>query len=161
MDTLSDLLADPAILRLEVALGPRDLPVRRLYGTEGFVHWLEERKLMMEPSRLGLEFSVNEQIDNIFYRFISGARLRYRWDFRCLKVEKNPVWEFKTPDIRIFGWFPEKDCFIAVCGGWADHIKDYDLYRGYRIQIRRLRRDMNLAVHLCGRGTTTDDVISD
>lgn len=160
MDTLSALLADPSILRLEVSLGPRDLPVRRVYGTRSFIDWLEERRVRLEPSKLGVDLSIIEQIDSIFYRFIVGDSLRNRWDFRCVKVESNPVWEFKTPDIRIFGWFPDKDCFIAVCGGWADHIKDHDLYRGYRLEIRRLRRDMNLAKNLCGRGTTPDDVIS-
>ncbi|GJD35124.1 hypothetical protein [Methylobacterium aerolatum] len=160
MDTLSALLADPSILRIEVSLGPRDLPVRRVFGTRAFVDWLEQRRAGMEKSKLGIDLSITEQIDSLFYRFIVGDVLRNRWDFRCVKIEKYPVWEMKTPDIRIFGWFPEKDCFIAVCGGWADHIKDYDLYRGYRLEIRRLRRTMNLARDLCGRGTTPDDVIS-
>ena len=143
-----------------MSLGSRELPVRRLYGTRDFVEWLKERERASEASKLGAETSIIEQIDTIFYRFIIGDSFHNRWDFRCIKVEKHPVWEFKTPDIRIFGWFPAKDCFIAAYGGWADYIKDHDLYRGYRLEIRRLRREMSLAQELCGEGTTPDDVIS-
>jgi hypothetical protein len=53
-----------------------------------------------------------------------------------------------------------KDCFVAVFGNWADIIKDHDLYRGYRIAIRRLRRELGVDATLCVRGVSPDDVLS-
>ena len=70
------------------------------------------------------------------------------------------MWELKTPDIRVFGWFLKKDCFVAVFGDWADRVKEHDLYRGYRIAIRRLRRELNVDDTLCVQGVSPSDVLS-
>jgi hypothetical protein len=47
-----------------------------------------------------------------------------------------------------------------VFGNWTDIIKDHDLYRGYRIAIRRLRRELDIDATLCVRGVAPDDVLS-
>lgn len=160
MSALENLLADPEFVRLEASLGARDLPNRRLYGTRDFIRWLDERVHQQEPSPSGADTTPLEQIDDLFYRFITGRFLAHRREFRSVKVETHPVWEFKTVDIRIFGWFPAKDCFICVFGNFADRIKDHDLYRGYRLEIRRMRRVMGIEEGLCGVGGTPNDVIS-
>jgi hypothetical protein len=160
MPTITDLVDSGAIIKIDVELAPRDQPLRLLYGTPQFIEWLQELLRGDEPSqRLG-QTSPAEQIDDLFHSVLSGEPLIFTRQFRVVRAEENAVWELKTPDIRIFGWFMAKDCFVAVFGNWADTIKDHDLYRGYRIAIRRLRRELGVDATLCVRGVEPDDVLS-
>jgi hypothetical protein len=160
MPTATDLVNSGAILKIEVALAPRDQPLRLLYGTPDFVQWLNVVLGGARPTVHLSEATPAEQIDDLFYAFLSGRPLVFTRQFRVVRAEENAVWELKTPDIRIFGWFMAKDCFVAVFGNWADTIKDHDLYRGYRIAIRRLRRELDIDETLCVKGMAPDDVLS-
>ncbi len=142
--SIDDLIREEIIGSIEVPLGPMEQPERLLYGFPGFIEWLDDRLRADEPSPLGADLSPAQQLDNLFYQFVSGRPLVFTRQFRYIKAEKEAVWEFKTPDLRVFGWFPKKDCFICVFGNFADVIKDHDLYRGYRLEIRRLRREMGI-----------------
>lgn len=160
MPTATDLVNSGAILKIEVALAPHDQPLRLLYGTPDFVQWLNDILAGARPPVHSGEATPAEQIDDLFYSFLSGRPLVFTRQFRVVRAEENAVWELKTPDIRIFGWFMAKDCFVAVFGNWADTIKDHDLYRGYRIAIRRLRRELGIDETLCVKGVAPDDVLS-
>ena len=160
MADLQSLLASAAIIRIEVPLGQHELPERLLFGTAGFIAWLDERVRLHEPSRLGADVTPLEALETLFYRFVSGGRLAPKIELRCIKPERNPVWELKTLEWRIFGWFPARDSFICVFGDWADHVKEHDLYRGYRLEVRRMRRAMALEDELAGLGGAVGDVIS-
>jgi hypothetical protein len=160
MPTIPDLVATGAIVKIEIELAPHEQPLRLLYGTPEFVDWLKGvADGACPPCPLG-HLSAAEQIDDLFYSFLSGAPLVFNRQFRAVRVEDNAVWELKTPDVRIFGWFMAKDCFLAVFGNWTDIIKDHDLYRGYRIAIRRLRRELGIDASLCVKGSAPDDVLS-
>jgi hypothetical protein len=160
MQTISNLLEIRAIVKLEVPLAPRQQPKRLLYGTPDFVEWLTRIMCGDEPSnRLG-DATPSEQIDHLFHIYLSGLPMEFTRQFRMIRAEENAVWELKTPDIRVFGWFIEKDCFVAVFGDWADRVKEHDLYRGYRIAIRRLRRELNIDNNLCVQGVSPSDVLS-
>jgi hypothetical protein len=160
MPTAADLVNSGAIVKIEVAMAPRDQPLRMLYGTPDFVRWLNGILAGARPPVHLSEATPAEQIDDLFYAFLSGRPLVFTRQFRVVRAEENAVWELKTPDIRIFGWFMAKDCFVAVFGNWADTIKDHDLYRGYRIAIRRLRRELGIDETLCVKGSAPDDVLS-
>lgn len=160
MQTIANLIESGAICRVEVELDSCDQPMRLLYATPDFTEWLDEVLAGAEPPhRLG-QATPAEQIDDLFHAFLSGHPLTFTRQFRVVRAEENAVWELKTPDIRIFGWFMAKDCFVAVSGNWTDTIKDHDLYRGYRIAIRRLRRELGIEKTLCVRGVAPDDVLS-
>jgi hypothetical protein len=160
MPTIADLVNSGAIVKIDVDLAPRDQPLRLLYGTPQFIGWLQEVLGGAEPPRLLGHSSITEQIDDLFYSFLSGQQLIFTRQFRVVRAEENAVWELKTLDVRIFGWFMARDCFVAVYGNWADAIKDHDLYRGYRIAIRRLRRELGIDTTLCVRGRAPEDVLS-
>jgi hypothetical protein len=160
MPTLTDLVDSGAIVKIDVDLALRDQPLRLLYGTPQFVNWLRDVLDGAEPSRRLGHASITEQLDDLFYSYLSGQQLIFTRQFRVVRAEENAVWELKTPDVRIFGWFMAKDCFVAVFGNWADTIKDHDLYRGYRIAIRRLRRELGVDATLCVKGVAPDDVLS-
>lgn len=160
MSTLEELVEAEAISRIEVEIGLREQPMRLLYGTPGFVGWLREILAGAQPNnRLG-EATPAEQIDQLFYHFLTGSPLIHMRQFRFIRAEKSAVWELKTADTRIFGWFLKKDCFVCVFGNWTDTVKDHDLYRGYRIAIRRLRRELGVDDNLCVQGVNPGDVLS-
>lgn len=160
MPTIPDLVENGTLVRIDVELALHEQPQRLLYGTPQFVVWLQEIQDGASPPQPLGHLSATEQIDDLFYSFLSGAPLVFNRQFRAIRAEANAVWELKTPDIRIFGWFLAKDCFAAVFGNWADIIKDHDLYRGYRIAIRRLRRELGVDATLCVKGDAPDDVVS-
>jgi hypothetical protein len=160
MPTIADLVNNGAIVRIEVDLAPPAQPLRLLYGTPQFIEWLRGTLQGSQPSQLLGHSSPAEQIDDLFHSFLSGEQLIFTRQFRVVRSEENAVWELKTPDVRIFGWFVAKDCFVAVFGNWADTIKDHNLYRGYRIAIRRLRRELGIDATLCVKGVSPDDVLS-
>lgn len=158
--TLTHFVEKGLIVRIDVPLAAREQPARLLYGTPDFVRWLDERIRLNEASPLLADTTPAEQLDTLFYIFVSGQRLVYSRQFRYIKAEKHAVWELKTPDFRIFGWFSAKDCFICTFGDWADKIKDHDLYRGYRLETRRIRREMGVDESFCVQSLDPNDVMS-
>lgn len=54
------------------------------------------------------------------------------------------MWELRTPDIRVFGWFPLLDHFIGVVANDATYIKKYRLYEGYIGEVVRYRDHLDL-----------------
>src|ERR1700743_2848907 len=160
MPTIQDMGNSGTLVKSEAGLAPHCQPSRLLYGTPGFVEWLAGVMDGNEPSlRLG-QATAAEQIDDLFASYLSGEPLIFTRQFRVVRAEDNAVWELKTPDVRIFGWFMAKDCFAAAFGNRADIIKDHDLYRGYRVAVRRLRRELDIDATLCVRGVAPDDVLS-
>jgi hypothetical protein len=160
MHTFDSLQQLGIIVKVEIVLGKSELPSRLLFATPNFIQWLEERVVQAEASPLGADLNPVEQLDYLFYSFVSGGPLVHSRQFRAIRPERNAVWELKTVDLRIFGWFLKRDCFVAVFGDWADHVKDHDLYRGYRLEIRRFRRELRLGDDLCVEGIDPEDVIS-
>ncbi len=86
--------------------------------------------------------------------------MAYGQEFRRLHPGEHGIWEMRTPDIRIFGWFPHMDCFVAVFGDDASHIKDHDLYAGYRDQVVRMRDALDLDEPKYLDGAEIEDVVS-
>ena len=66
------------------------------------------------------------------------------WPRLCLYEHEDGVWELKSADIRVFGWFYKRDVFIAAAADAAWKIKEYCLYAGYRDQTKRDRDALDL-----------------
>lgn len=160
MTTIQELSDRGLLIPITVDLADHEQPNRLIYGTEGFIRWLEVMIKSEEPSAIGSDLSVREQLDLLIYTFVSGRPLVYSRQFRFIRSEEYAVWELKTVDLRIFGWFMKRDCFAAVFGDRADRVKDHDLYRGYRLEIRRFRREFGLNDTLCVKGVEPGDVLS-
>lgn len=160
MTTIQELSEKGILTSIVVELAESEQPNRLIYGTQGFLRWLEGMMNSDEPSSIGAELSLREQLDLLIYTFVTGRPLVYSRQFRFIRSEESAVWELKTADLRIFGWFMKKDCFAAVFGDRADRVKDHDLYRGYRLEIRRFRREFGLNDTLCVKGVEPGDVLS-
>jgi hypothetical protein len=70
------------------------------------------------------------------------------------------VWELKTADVRIFGWFPGRDQYIAVRVDQAWRVKESNLYAGYKGEVVRYRDALPLAGDKFVKGVDPNDVVS-
>lgn len=139
MARASDLANDNVLWCLDAPLDPGELPWRTLYGTDHLVQWLQDQLPGMETQIVGGEIHPLEQVDALFARFAAGEPLVISRQFRRMHPHEQGVWELKTPDVRIFGWFSERDHFVAAYGDDASRVKDHNLYAGYIAQTVRVR----------------------
>jgi hypothetical protein len=129
MATPIELDRKDALFKLEV-LEPAVQEFRQFYASPDLHNWLEG-VLPTLASGLNLELSPLEQFVDLAETFCAGERLMYGLQFKPLTHITGGIWEFKTQDVRIFGWFHKKDCFIGAVADDATRIKKHDLYRGY------------------------------
>jgi hypothetical protein len=160
MTTLSEL-CDSGVLDTIDPLEPDELPWRTLYGTKDFIHWLDEGLPALEGNPLFAELTPVEQVFALFAEYVSGED--FFTDRRFKKLSSTPdryVWEFKTEEVRIFGWVPHRDAFVCCYGESADKIKLEDSYGRYIAQTVFVREKLELDEPKFVKGRAYEDVIS-
>ena len=145
--------------KYDAVLGPRELETRRLFAGSRFVKWILE-ELPQLGSCWNIEVAPAEQLDEFLKKYVSGDIMTYQHNFYPLTPHKDSVWELKTADLRVFGWFHSVDCFIGVVADTAQRVKDHDLYRGYLGEVVRFRQALNLDEPKLIEGKEPSDVIS-
>jgi len=70
-----------------------------------------------------------EQVDQILYDFVIGRPLVYDVQRNKLDPLTQHVWELKTEDVRLIGWFPRRKHFVVVCGRMKREIPRAALYK--------------------------------
>ena len=159
MATLLELEAQGALDRLDPGLMPGEQEFRRIYALPSFKTWLLE-----DLTRLGStwqrEISPNEQVFALFAQFCAGEPLTIGTHLSNLVHHGDGIWYLKTPDIRIFGWFYQKDYFIGSGGDCAEKIKHYNLYHGFANQAVLHRNRLNLNEPKFVPGDNPNDVVS-
>ncbi len=85
---------------------------RRVYLTRRFVLWASQDLktcTVSDPSQPIPPAQLKAELD----AFCIGKKvLTVERDFHCLRPEHHCVWELKTPDLHLFGWFIEKNWMI-------------------------------------------------
>lgn len=85
---------------------------RRVYLTPRFTLWANQDLsacTVSHPSQPSAAAQLKAELD----AFCVGKEvLTVERDFHCLLPEHHCVWELKTPDLRLFGWFIEKNWMI-------------------------------------------------
>lgn len=159
MSTLVELVASGQLLRFDPELGPDTLEERQIYMLSRVPEQITSR-IVGTTSDRHLEISPEEQLDALLADFCEGVELLFDEHFKCLTPHENGVWELKTPDIRIFGWFHQKDCFVvsAVDAKWR--IVELNLYRPYINEAAWLRANLFGEQAPCVMGSDPDDVVS-
>lgn len=159
MATLLNLVEIGAVVRVDPVLGPKELEMRRIYLLPRAFEWISE-VLPGADSSWDLENRPNEQLDALIYEFCSGVPLQIGRRFKALVHLGDGIWELKTADLRLFGWFTQKDCFVASDCDDAGRVKKVGLYRGYCQQAVRLRDALDLDEPKFITGDDPDDVVS-
>jgi hypothetical protein len=163
MATLTNLAkAERELVAIDVPLDGADQVWRCIYGTPDFIRWLNEILPNLETRILGGEVTPYDQVDAIFNDYVVGEPMQM--DRRFKKLSRTPdefVWEFKTPDIRIFGWIPMRDAFVCAVGDMKDDIEARNLYGRYIAQTIYARNNLDLDDPKYVASTEYHDVLSD
>lgn len=145
---------------ISVPLRSKEETWRTLYASRELQDFLHEIRATNPPTRWEADLTPKEQLYELFRVFITGEALRTDDQFHVMRPTDDAVWELKTPDLRIFGWFIAKDQFAGIFGNWADEIKNHGLYAGYRDEITRRRRKCGAEDLCCVWETEENAVIS-
>jgi hypothetical protein len=147
MATLAELAVEGGPLtKLDPALDPDDPDAqeeRLIYVSQGLKKWLQD-VLPTLGSTWNIEVDPAQQVDALLEVYASGDELTYSWQFKPLTPIGEGVWELKTADVRIFGWFRSQNCFIGVVADTKERIKEHGLYPGYRSTVIRYRNQLQL-----------------
>lgn len=85
-----------------------------------------------------------EQAEQLLYAFAIGRRLTYGSTYHPLDPYSSHAWGFKTPDLRLFGWFPKRRHFIIVCREFKDNLANFSAYAPYIQQVVEFRNALDL-----------------
>jgi hypothetical protein len=160
MATIVELVQAGSLVKLDPALSFRELEMRCIYLLPRAHKWLAE-ELPETDSDRQTEETPAMQVDTLFYEFCSGQALQVGTRFKALVHIEDGIWELKTADVRLFGWFTRKDCFLVSDCDSKFRIKELGLVRPYCKQAVRFRDALNLDEPKFMAGENPDDVISD
>ncbi len=160
MATLLELVQQGKLFRFDPALGRNELETRRIFLLPPARSWLEET-LPTTESTWKIEVNPAEQLDGLVYEFCSGKPLEFGTRFKSLVHLGAGIWQLKTADLRLFGWFVAKDSFVVSDCDHTDRIKRVHLYKGYCEQAVQRRETLELDEPKYIGGDNPDDVVSD
>jgi hypothetical protein len=144
MATLIELSKSPALEVID-PLEAGELSWRSLYATMGFIEWLDGSLPGVVHNTLYSDLTPTEQVFAVFYEYVIGDN--FSSDRRFKKLNYTPsqhVWEFKTDEIRVFGWIPRKDAFVCCYGDSKDNIEVNNSYGRYIAQTAYVRNTIDL-----------------
>lgn len=159
MATLLELEESGQIFRLDPHLDPDQQEYRLFYTSVTLKKWIEDDLPNLASDR-NIEELPDQQFDSLVEVYASGGILTFEWMFKPLTHIGAGVWEFKTPDLRIFGWFHKKDCFVGAYAGEKWHIKQHNLYPGYASQTAHFCNTLALDQPKYVDGEDPNDVVS-
>ena len=159
MATLATLVSDGSLLRWEVNLSPRQ-QIERILLLVPPLHGRLDETLAQSGSTWNIEETPAQQLDALTAVFVAGEPLAFGWQFKSLVHHQNGVWYLKTADVRLFGWFPCRDCFIATSIAGADLAKRLHLYRPLGDEVVRIREALPLDEPKFVPGDDPNDVVS-
>jgi hypothetical protein len=149
----------PELIKLDPHLEDQEQEWRSIY----ILPRIEPRFLTDLPtwqSQWDIEESPTQQMDALLEVFCSGETLTFDTRFKPLVHLSDGIWELKTPDLRLFGWFHHKDCFIGGALDRAYNVKSYNLYAGYAGEVARYRDGLNLDDPKFIPGSDPKDVVT-
>jgi len=159
MSTLVHLSAEGALQRWEPALRAEEQALRAIYLHPRAVDWLTHTLPELEPT-WNLEVDPAEELDAFANVFFRGETLAFDKQVKPLRHISAGIWELKTAELRLFGWFASRDIFICSAVDSATKIKQHRLYAGYRDQAVRDRVALNLDEPKFVSGDEIENVLS-
>ena len=159
MATILELVKGRLLEKLDPELDYGDMEERYVYLLPSVASKLRD-ELPSYVSNWFVEDSPQTQFDQLMEVFCSGEPLIFDRMFKPLKHRQEGIWELKTPDLRLFGWFPVKDCFIVGAIDTAFNVKSYNLYAGHVNIVAHWRAQLELDEPKFVTGKDPNDVVS-
>ena len=144
MATLIELATTKKVVKLDPGLPKRAQEFRAMYASPRLIEWLITTLPNLE-STWNIEISPRQQLVAFLEIYASDEPLTYGHSFKPLRSRGMGVWEMKMADLRVFGWFPMKDVFIASNASSTQTLKEISgLYGGYINEAVRFRELLDL-----------------
>ena len=143
MATVLELVLAQKLFKLDPALEANEREWRWMYALPDF-KTRAENDLPTWVSQWQTEQSPTQQMDAFVEVYCSGETITYGQQFKPLIHLGDGAWQLKTPDLRLFGWFHKRNCFIGGAIDTAYKVKNHNLYAGYVGAIVRLRTQLDL-----------------
>lgn len=143
MATLLHLAQQGQVVKLDAAMDHTQQECRRIYILPRVQTWMENVLPGLE-SDWGSEITPLEQLAAFLVTYCSGDTLMFDRQFKPLRHVDNGVWELKTTELRLFGWFHIRDWFVCTDCDSATRVKRLNMYAGYRDQCVRFRDGLDL-----------------
>lgn len=143
-DNYREVIDSGLLIRPKIPPKPGKQHMRVLLATPIALTWMKTK--LPTLNRDGFvegDVSPKQQAGFLLRSYVSGDR-----PDPPLPHEMRPngegIWEFRTDDLRFFGWFPKKGMFcLALCATKSD-CKDHDLYDGFFAETKRIRETIGL-----------------
>ncbi|ULR43160.1 hypothetical protein [Rhizobium sp. K102] len=160
MATLVQLVHMGVLKPVNVKLRRDEFRDRAIVGLPKFHEWLEN-DVKVATAFYPDTIRPSQQALAILKDFISGKPFPGPRLFKKMSPKNNDVWELRTPDLRFFGWFYHKDCYIATTGEFFERLK-YNpmLYEEHRINCLKIRDELDLDPPKYMQGANANDVVS-
>lgn len=159
MATIIELANSHHLIKLDPDLDQNEQEWRTVYLLPEVLPRLS-KELPIWTSTWKIEQSPAQQLDALWEVFCSGETITYGLSFKPLNHLNDGIWELKTADLRLFGWFPIKDCFICGAVDLAFNVKSYNLYAGHSNVTSHLRKKLDLDEPKFIPGENPHDVVS-
>lgn len=160
MATLLELASAGELVRYDAELEYDQQELRRVFALPRACDWIAGT-LPSLGSAWNIQESPIEQLDALLALFCAGEPLAVGHKFKSLNALGEGIWELKTADIRMFGWFATKDCFVVTDCDLKRHIVERNMYGPYCEQAVRFRDRIDLDEPKFIPGEDPLDVVSD
>jgi len=140
MATFDKLLEAKALIPVVFRLPRGQFYERKIYAYPTCLEWMRNDVPKMTTGRVASAFTPKEQLIERLRQWISGDPMAYGRMFHDMDPKSDGVWEFKTADLRIFGWMYRPREFVAVCGGYTDDYKEPTKIKNYADERREVVR---------------------
>lgn len=144
MATITELVGQKVLRLLRLPLPNRELHNRTLYVTDWFVNWMLGDLPNIRATFWEDDLPAKQQVRLLLEAYSSGKSLAHPKQFHILKPWEHGVWELKTGDTRIFGWFLAFDTFVAARGAATFDVKDMAQYEHHIARVIGCRVRMEL-----------------
>ena len=114
-----------------------------MYATPRFQDF-RDRRVHAIPSVWNPDIAACDQLEALIADYVWEEAIIVSRMFKNLRGDPQCIWEFKTPDLRIFGWFVRRNHFVADEGWQADATKESNLYAGFANQTVHTRTTLDL-----------------
>lgn len=160
MATVEQLEAEGKLEKVRGLLGAGEVPFREIYLLPQASAWMRDTMPGLETDGFK-EGAVrpDQQAYVLFKDFVAGTDLFAQDMFpKPLRPDdiEHGVWELRTADLRFFGWFVRKGCFVVSSVETKRRILEHGLVPGHRAQAVHRREELDLDEPKYLKGRTKD-----
>lgn len=144
MATIDELENAGELVRILVRLDPPDVSRRRLFALPAVTTWLGQT-LPSVTQHNPDDISPRDQVFVLIKMFLSGEAMEEGGQFRLMQPVEDDVYELKSSDIRIFGWFYRPAVFVATSVDTMERVHTIQgLSSGHRNSVKYVRQNIDL-----------------